>query len=53
MKKSEREPIRKNKIYNSSKEQKRAAWRRWYEKVKNEPNRLRYNKWRKTQKMRD
>lgn len=38
------------KTYSSRQEQKRASFRRWYEKIKNEPNRERYNKWRATQR---
>jgi len=44
-----REPKR-NKIYNSKKERKAAGFKRWYERIKNEPGRIRYNKWRQTQK---
>ena len=49
MRASGNEPKR-NKKYLSPKEQKRAAWKRWYQRVKNESGRLRYKKWRKTQK---
>ena len=38
------------KIYNSITEQKRASWKRWYERVKNEPDQIRYNRWRNSQK---
>lgn len=50
MKLAGNEPERKNKIYSTRQEQKRAAFRRWYEKIKNEPGRARYNRWRASQK---
>lgn len=41
---------KRNKKYGSYIEMRRAGWKRWYERVKNEPGRKRYNRWRKTQK---
>lgn len=38
------------KIYPSVRARKKAAFKRWYERIKNEPDRGRYNQWRSTQR---
>lgn len=41
---------KRKKKYETATERRRASFRRWYEKVKNEEGRERYSRWRMTQK---